>query len=173
MSSTTVDDPRVCRREQLEQTLAAALHRLGWSLSTPQWTAQQLLIYAPGGGLGHLTRAVNVARLLGPATIIHTSRWLGSVCPPDVNLVAVPAGQRTASALSALLDRLMGAVRMLIVDTFPGGLAGELTDAILERVGCRVMVQRYLKTEAYPDYHALIQRYTHIVGVGPKDVGVA
>ena len=80
-----------------------------------------IVYYAPGGGLGHLTRATRVLAALDlEATIVTTSTF-------DIgrDVIRVPASldghvERHRDFLGEL-----GATR-IIADTFPGGIQGEL-----------------------------------------------
>ena len=152
MTITSTADPRVCQRNTLIEALPWT--QLGWTCAgaEPNWQADDLVIYAVGRGLGHLTRALNIARLLGPATILHTADGGVPTPPPGVRLRRIEPDD---GALDAALD----AARMLIVDTFPAGLRGEVRPAHLAQVEVSVLIRRYLKTEAYPDYATSAGRY--------------
>ena len=154
MTTTSTADPRVCGRSDLIDALPWA--RLGWSRGAPDWPAEALVIYAVGHGRGHLTRALNVARLLGPATVLHTADGPLPVAPPGVQMQRVRLDDDA-------LDRALGQARMLIVDTFPAGLRGEVRPTHLARVAVSVLIQRHVKTEAYPEYHAWARRYGCVI----------
>lgn len=105
---------------------------------------QRWLIYALGGGFGHLTRACALARAAFPDTqvrILTNSQYASHVASaaPEVNMMAA---QEFESALSA--------ADCLIVDTFPRGLAGELVNILPTFSGLKVFVRRDLN----PDYVA-------------------
>lgn len=118
------------------------------------------VIYALGGGLGHLSRALALARVLDVAAILHRA----SDALPDVDL---PSGARligvdatwTPARLRACLAGLAHAAPVLVVDTFPGGVAHELDDAILGRFAHRVLIRRYLRPGAYDDETELAARF--------------
>lgn len=102
-------------------------------------------IYALGGGWGHLTRAVALARAVGSATpirIVTNSPYAEFVQRylPGLDIVAVSSREQTLSILAAS-DRL-------IVDTFPRGLLGELADWLPRQSMRKVLVARDLN----PDY---------------------
>ena len=118
------------------------------------------VIYALGGGLGHLSRALALARTLEGTAIVHR----GSDALPDIDL---PSGVRligvdaawTPARLRACLSGLARAAPVLVVDTFPGGVAHELDDATLAGFAHRVLVRRYLRPGAYDDEAALAARF--------------
>lgn len=118
------------------------------------------VIYALGGGLGHLSRALALARIIDVTAILH--RACGAL--PDVD---VPSGVRligvdadwTPARLRACLSGLAHAAPVLVVDTFPGGVAHELDDATLAGFAHRVLVRRYLRPGAYDDETALAARF--------------
>lgn len=88
-----------------------------------------IVCYAPGGGLGHLTRVrafLHTARPGRDAVILTSSRHAAD--PRVVGLhrtVGPPPGADPAAWYVATLRDL--APEELIVDAFPGGLYGELT----------------------------------------------
>ena len=110
------------------------------------------LIYALGGGLGHLTRAValaRVARASGHRIRILTNSPFAASLPLGKDLGDAGAlicidptldRHSVASTVRSILEPCDFDV--LIVDTFPRGLAGEL-DALLDDVYCpKVLIHR-------------------------------
>ncbi len=112
------------------------------------------LIYALGGGLGHLTRALALARAAWRRG--HSIRLLTN--SPFVNALPIegelgPAG--TVPRIDPTLDRhavalvIRAALDMrdfdaFVVDTFPRGLGGELA-GLLEKLDCpKVLIHRDL-----------------------------
>jgi predicted glycosyltransferase len=104
------------------------------------------LIYALGGGWGHLTRAAALARAMGFPTILSNSPYLQSVrhAMPELSIESV-ASREDAVARIASEDP-----DVLIVDTFPRGLGGELADLLPSLCATKVLVHRVLN----PDYVA-------------------
>ncbi|NOK17372.1 hypothetical protein [Corallococcus carmarthensis] len=111
-------------------------------------------LYALGGGLGHLTRAAALARAAvarGHAVEVLTNSpfapglplesWLG----PGATVHRVDARLDKAATVAAVGAWLAGSTPgVLVVDTFPRGLAGELV-ALLPTVRApRVLVHRDL-----------------------------
>lgn len=132
------------------------------------------LIYALGGGWGHLNRAVALGRVLArsrPMTILtnsayadRVSSWLLSKSDhePVPQLSVIPADADAAIVREKVAGIVLNSADAttagttdampydgLIVDTFPRGLAGELADLLpqLHQV-FRVLVHRDL----HPDY---------------------
>jgi hypothetical protein len=124
------------------------------------------VIYALGGGLGHLSRALVLARAIDAVAILHRAPGDGLVpdidVPPGVRLIAVDAGW-TPADLRACLAGLAQQAPVLVVDTFPAGVAHELDDALLSVFGHRVLVRRYLRPGAYDDEAALAARFDTVL----------
>jgi hypothetical protein len=112
------------------------------------------MIYALGGGLGHLTRAVSLARPAlrrghdvriltnSPcARAIPVEWWLGADdCLEVLDLTLGPADARPIVA--AAIERFRPDV--FVVDTFPRGLGGELAELLPELACRRVLIHRDL-----------------------------
>jgi hypothetical protein len=117
------------------------------------------VIYALGGGLGHLSRALVLAQKIGAIAILHRGGdATAAIDAPGVRLIGVDAGW-TPADLRASLARLAGEAPVLVVDTFPAGVAHELDDAALAAFAHRVLVRRYLRPGAYEDEAALAARF--------------
>lgn len=130
-----------------------------------------IVCYAQGGGLGHLTRVRAYLHTVYPgrcATIVTSSpfaadpRVLGRhrvICPPagleppagtpeTAGERGLPGARELAAWLAATLRAL--APRELVVDAFPAGLRGELSEAIVPRsVRSVTHLARLLRWEAY------------------------
>jgi hypothetical protein len=103
---------------------------------------ERCLVYAVGGGRGHAARARRIAELLGGAEIVD----------------AIPNGttrDEWRRAIAAKLD----AIDLLIVDTFPAGVARELDDELLARATKRALVVRHVKAGSYDGYDDLARAY--------------
>jgi hypothetical protein len=90
-----------------------------------------ILYYALGGGLGHLTRARKVLEALGTeATLLTASRFAGDPrVTGELAVLRVPRHLgRDRDRFRDWLDGALAALRPaeLIVDSFPGGILGEL-----------------------------------------------
>jgi hypothetical protein len=88
-----------------------------------------ILYYAVGGGLGHLTRGRRVLELLGlanDAAIVTSSPYASDIrVTGGIPIIQVPAHLEHAPDEHRAWTRQLAAER-LIVDTFPGGIHGEL-----------------------------------------------
>src|SRR5690606_28310222 len=86
--------------------------------------------------------------------------------PPrgGVELLAVPACS-TPGEVREILRTALGPrkQRELVVDTFPGGLGGELDADLLASAGCTTLVRRYVKPLAYDHYDSLAARFDRAV----------
>jgi len=104
-----------------------------------------LLYYAPGGGLGHLTRAVAILRqwkkLTRRPSLLVTYSPFASLATREKVVVKQIAGPEPQ-----LMKRLVrrAAPRVLVVDTFPRGIVGEIADLVPALECPAVLIQRHL-----------------------------
>ncbi len=120
-------------------------------------SAVDILYYAPGGGMGHATRAAAILRRLRARGI---TRLLAVVTTPlilplahealPVHRLPDPTPATLRAEVPALLRQLNP--RVLVVDVFPRGIVHELTE-VLPTLACRkVLVHRHLRAPyAAPD----------------------
>jgi hypothetical protein len=120
---------------------------------------ESAVVYALGGGLGHLTRALLVARGFARATVLHASPVRPALAT-HATLVRVEHGDVT--------DHLRDA-DTLVVDTFPAGVARELSDKILRPFARTVLLRRYIRPGAYEDDEALAARFDAVLLPYPAD----
>ena len=112
------------------------------------------LVYALGGGFGHLTRACALARSALPdvkCRILTISPYAACVqlAMPELDFVTLdPAISMDQGRTEVLREITSASPECLIVDTFPRGLGGELVSVVSEFSGFKVFVQRDLN----PDY---------------------
>ena len=120
-------------------------------------SGQRWLLYALGGGMGHLTRAValgRAARQRGHSVEVVTNSPFAPGLPLEAELgegrVHRLGAELDKHAVRASIERLLASVRpeVLIVDTFPRGLGGELVPLLPELRATKVLVHRDL----HPDY---------------------
>jgi UDP:flavonoid glycosyltransferase YjiC (YdhE family) len=108
------------------------------------------LIYALGGGWGHLTRAVSLARVACSrhrVRILTNSPYAPKVANalPRLEIVAMDPSLTLAKAREQLIQHIQATdVCCLIVDTFPRGLGGELANIIDSLAATKVLVHRDL-----------------------------
>jgi predicted glycosyltransferase len=129
------------------------------------------LIYALGGGSGHLTRASGLARAAPPSTrvrILTNSPYAGCVknAMPQLDIVPLdPSMTAAAARIEVAREIEAAAADCLIVDTFPRGLGGELADIIPSFPGSTVLVQRDLnpKYAAAFDVQAFVRHAYDLV----------
>ena len=122
------------------------------------------LIYALGGGWGHLTRAVSLARIAQrhrPVRIVTSSPYAPIVAEsmPELDLVGSLAGCRPSC---------------LIVDTFPRGLGGELADLLPTISAPKVLIHRDLNpqyVEAKGVREFVSSNYDLVLVPGPGEGG--
>ncbi|MCE9671728.1 hypothetical protein LY474_28360 [Myxococcus stipitatus] len=116
--------------------------------------AARWLIYALGGGMGHFTRSCALARV-ALARGHRVSLVTNSDFAPDMPLEALLGPRGRVYRLSAALDKaavreaveaLLEGVRpdLLVVDTFPRGIAGELAPLLPGLRMGKVLVHRDL-----------------------------
>lgn len=111
-----------------------------------------ILYYALGGGLGHLTRGLALARHLarrgGPPLAILTN--CGIRLPEAATVLQLPTHpEPQAAELSALVRELVLALRpaVLAVDAFPAGILGELPPVLSELPCRKAAILRRLQPE--------------------------
>ena len=130
-----------------------------------------MLIYALGGGYGHLTRSVALARAAGGARVLSNSPFVDRIAEPGVEVLPIDPGldrDATARVVDDLLHRTC--YDTLVVDTFPRGLGGELVGH-LERMACRkVLVHRDLSPRYVADRHlaAMLRHYDVVFAPGER-----
>ncbi|GAB4569556.1 MAG: hypothetical protein Tsb0020_23790 [Haliangiales bacterium] len=114
------------------------------------------LIYALGGGLGHLTRATALARAVlrrGHAVTLLVNTALAGLVPyrrelPGAEIVELSAALDRAGVAARVHEILArGGFEALIVDTFPRGLGGELSAYIATWPGAKIWIHRLLCDE--------------------------
>ena len=96
------------------------------------------LIYALGGGWGHLTRAIALARIAGrdrPVRILTNSPYAPTT---DLDIVTLETRAEVVHAIAACQ------AACLIVDTFPRGIGGELAAVLPTLDALKVLVHRDL-----------------------------
>lgn len=108
------------------------------------------LIYALGGGWGHLTRAASLARAARPnhqIRILTNSPYAQQVAKamPELDLIALDPSLEKAKAPNFALREIETAdYSCLIIDTFPRGLGGELAGLLGSLTATRVLIHRDL-----------------------------
>lgn len=114
------------------------------------------LIYALGGGYGHVTRALSLAKIASARNIectilynselVHRAVNIYTKRSPRTRLEYIPSyfdQQGVAKFMGNYLGEIGGYDRV-IVDTFPRGIAGELS-SILPKIRCpKILIHRYL-----------------------------
>lgn len=111
-----------------------------------------LLYYAPGGGLGHVSRAVKVLRYIKKSGLIITSPLpidIRPQLPEGVEHLAIPEHCQDQGSLAGWLQKQLRqlAISKLIIDSFPAGIFGELGAIALPEQ--RVFVSRLLNWPSY------------------------
>ena len=119
---------------------------------------KNILIYAVGGGKGHLQRALNIADALGRATIIHQH----DAQHPTHTIISLQ-GHDIKTWIQNIWESMASKYDCLIVDTFPSGIARELTEEMICAFPLRFLLGRYIQEEAYPQYEEQLSRYTQIL----------
>jgi predicted glycosyltransferase len=140
------------------------------------------LLYALGGGWGHLTRAVALARasLARGITlrILTNSPYAPRIASavPDLPLITLradlPADQARQETLRVIRE---AAPDCLIVDTFPRGLGGELATTIEKLAPKRVLIHRDLNPRyvSAMNLHDFVRRHYDLILIPGEDEGRA
>jgi hypothetical protein len=114
---------------------------------------RNVLIYAPGGGLGHFTRALSLSITL---RLSNVTLLVSSIPEPvdfhyNTDIHQIP--QSVQSDKSEFRDWFTNAILtckpdVFIIDTFPAGIIGELNEVDLSTL-YTVLLGRNLKIDAY------------------------
>ena len=111
-----------------------------------------ILFYAFGSGLGHLNRTMAVVRKLlplvdGSITVLTNSRYhnLYRECPIQYINSRALSEDECKRRIGEYLEG--AALRMLVVDTFPRGIAGELADVLGRSDFKKILIRRILKDD--------------------------
>lgn len=146
-------------------------------------TRQAWLIYAMGGGWGHLNRALALGRQAALHHTVHiltNSPYVAHLppLPPHLQLQTIPAEWRLPQACDRVRQLVQTLpVQRLIIDTFPRGIGGELLP-LLPTIPCpRILIHRDINPQYVEQKHlrGFVQRQYHrilIPGEGP-DVAFA
>src|SRR5579863_10123249 len=139
------------------------------------------LIYALGGGWGHLTRAAALARVAcarNHVRILTNSPNAPCVSRalPELDIVALDPTLPAATAREQVIRHIQAAdPSLFIVDTFPRGLGGELADAIHSLRATKVLVHRDLSPlyVAEAKLHTFVQSAYDLILIPGEDEGAA
>lgn len=125
-----------------------------------------LIYYAPGTGLSHLTRAIAVLRAWNRITkrssvLASYSRYASLAQREGVRLRQLPGPN--AQAIERLFREL--SPKLLVVDTFPRGTVGELAEVMAKLQIPAVLVQRYVNPAYLRQYNvaAFVGQYYRLV----------
>jgi predicted glycosyltransferase len=112
------------------------------------------LIYALGGGFGHLTRACALARQAAASqvdvSILTNSPYVALVksAMPQLDITPLDPSLELTDARAAVFRWISDAAAdVMVVDTFPRGLVGELVNPLAAFSGLKVLVQRDLNPQ--------------------------
>ena len=109
---------------------------------------QKVLIYALGGGNGHIQRAHLIAQQFSCATIMHQKE-----SPFSSSVPVMHPGEKTLASWSVqTLTECAASHDCVVVDTFPQGIAHEITEEIIQQYESSFLVGRYLREEMYHEY---------------------
>ena len=114
------------------------------------------LLYALGGGLGHITRAIALARCAVAhdhrVTLLVNSPFAGKLPLerelPGAEILALnPALDRDAVARRVVEIITDSEYQVVVIDTFPRGLGGELAEILPQTPAIKVLVHRLICSE--------------------------
>ena len=139
------------------------------------------LIYALGGGWGHLTRAAALARIAcarNQVRILTNSPYAPQVrrALPELDIVALDPALPATTVREQVIQYVRAAdPRCFIVDTFPRGLGGELAGIIHSLEATTVLVHRDLSPRyvAEAKLRALVRSAYDLILVPGKGEGNA
>jgi hypothetical protein len=133
-----------------------------------------ILYYALGGGLGHLTRARKVIEALGLRDVVLlTASPFGAdprVTGPHRALKVPRRLGHDRAAFRAWLAPVLDGADELVVDTFPGGILGELCGGVT--LPTATLIARRLRWEVYEQrLDGPLPTYDRTFEVEPLGVG--
>jgi UDP:flavonoid glycosyltransferase YjiC (YdhE family) len=139
------------------------------------------LIYALGGGWGHLTRAAALARVAcarKQVRILTNSPYAPQVrrALPELEIVALDPTLPTPTVREQAVQQVRAAdPSCFIVDTFPRGLGGELADIIHSLRATKVLVHRDLSPRyvAEAKLRAFVRSVYDLIFIPGEDEGAA
>ncbi|ABA21145.1 hypothetical protein Ava_1522 [Trichormus variabilis ATCC 29413] len=103
-------------------------------MTTNQQLTKTWLIYALGGGWGHLTRALSLGRIAAKqrnVKIITNSPYVQQINHEGCTLHWIPDSVSFAATCQQIREIILNTnLDCLIIDTFPRGLGGELADIL-------------------------------------------
>ena len=114
-----------------------------------------IVVYADGGGLGHLTRIQSVRHTLGwteLVTVLTASTYAGDErVTAGLRIVPIPVTRDDRDARRSWLQRTLAELdpSLLVVDAFPAGLGGEVDATTVAGSVPRVHLARLLRWDAY------------------------
>ena len=140
-----------------------------------------VLIYALGGGWGHLTRAASLARAAGARhriRILTNSPYAMHIAKamPELDLIILDPSLDLDGARTRSIQEIKGAdCSCLIVDTFPRGLGGELAGLLGTLKVTKVLINRdlnprYVAEAGLRDFVRSIYDLVLIPGAGEAGV---
>jgi hypothetical protein len=148
------------------------------SVRAATFRRQRWIIYALGGGHGHLVRAAALARatrrLAAPPdlTILSNSRaaaarWARDEFADD-ELISLAAGEPKSATAARVREHLTAPYDALVVDTFPRGLAGELLDVITSHKAQQTLIHRDVSPRYVKacDLDQLVQHFDLLLAPG-------
>jgi hypothetical protein len=125
-----------------------------------------LIYYAPGGGLGHLTRGIAILRQWRkrtghPALLLSYSPHAPLARKEGISVREIPGPD--AGALKRILGR--AGPQALVVDTFPRGIMGEMADLVPALDIPTILIQRYLNPAYLRQFNvtAFVGRFYRLV----------
>jgi hypothetical protein len=114
---------------------------------------KKVLIYAPGGGYGHFTRSLAIVHTfkLLKVTILVSSTPLPGLSQNDAIVQQIPiAAQSNKSEFRSWFTNVMLTCKpeILVIDTFPAGITGELNEIDLKGIHT-LLIGRDLRWDVY------------------------
>jgi hypothetical protein len=110
------------------------------------------LIYALGGGWGHITRSLSLGRIAATKTqvkILTNSPYAKKIDPEGCIVQQIPHDLDYAATCQQVREILVNTeCDRLIIDTFPRGLGGELADILPQLQIPKILIHRDIN----PDY---------------------
>lgn len=137
----------------------------------------RILFYAMGSGLGHLTRTHSIIRKLralfnGELAVLTNSTYAPLFDFSPYTLHCIDTAKAGAPSVKETVEDYVKSFKpdILVVDTFPRGLAGELAHFLPDLAAKKVLIQRFLKEDylrrfSVPDF--IDNNFDMVISVEP------
>ncbi len=137
-----------------------------WIVKLP-YPQLDILYYACGGGMGHVNRCAAILRKLKDKRVLAVSSTpqiypLFYDAVPYVNL----AGQKPHDVRNNIRWLILNYnPKIIVMDTFPHGVTGEMENIINESFAKKILVTRYVKPEIAIQWQETVNKFDMVISI--------